>query len=120
VGGDQFKGRVLPTPTYHEAYAEWIKDLSGTALFVLIIVYGSIISSERKSGTAVLVLTKPVSRTAFIIAKAVVHSAFLAVLVVAGTLITGGSRRRSSGGHRDLRFGLLRLCGWCSASSSSL
>lgn len=35
-------------------------------------------------------LTKPVSRTAFIVAKAVVHSAFLAALVVAGTLITGG------------------------------
>ena len=81
---------MLPTPTYHEAYAEWIKDLSGTALFVLIIVYGSIISSERKSGTAVLVLTKPVSRTAFIIAKMAVHSAFLAVLVVTGTLVTWG------------------------------
>jgi ABC-2 type transport system permease protein len=88
VGGDRFKGLVLPTPTYHEVYGQWIKNLSGTAPFVLIIVYGSIISSERKSGTAVLVLTKPVSRTAFIIAKAVVHSAFLAVLVVAGTLIT--------------------------------
>ena len=35
-------------------------------------------------------LTKPVSRTAFVIAKAVVHSAFLAVLVVAGTLVTWG------------------------------
>lgn len=90
VGGDQLKGLVLPTPTYHDAYAQWIKNLSGTALFVLIIVYGSIISAERKSGTAVLVLTKPVSRTAFIIAKAVVHSAFLAALVVAGTLVTWG------------------------------
>jgi ABC-2 type transport system permease protein len=90
VGGDQLKGLVLPTPTYHEAYGQWIKNLSGTALFALIIVYGSIISSERKSGTAVLVLTKPFSRTAFITAKAVVHSAFLAVLVVAGTLITWG------------------------------
>ena len=90
VGGDQLKGLVLPTPTYHDAYAQWIKNLSGTALFVLIIVYGSIISAECKSGTAVLVLTKPVSRTAFIIAKAVVHSAFLAALVVAGTLVTWG------------------------------
>lgn len=90
LGGDQLKGLVLPTPTYHDAYAQWIKSLSGTALFALIIVYGSIISAERKSGTAVLVLTKPVSRTAFIIAKAVVHSVFLAVLVVAGTLITWG------------------------------
>jgi ABC-2 type transport system permease protein len=89
-GGNQFKGLVFPTPTYHEAYGQWIKNLSQLALLVLLIVYGSIISSERKSGTAVLVLTKPVSRTAFIVAKAVVHSAFLAVLVIAGTLITWG------------------------------
>jgi len=88
LAGDQLKGLVLPTPTYLDAYGQWIKGLSGTVLFALIIVYGSIISSELKSGTAVLVLTKPVSRTAFVVAKAVVHSAFLAVLVVAGTLIT--------------------------------
>jgi len=89
-GGDQFKGLVLPTPTYQDAYGQWVKNLSGTALFALIIVYGGIISAERKSGTAILVLTKPVSRTAFIMAKAVVHSAFLAVLVVVGTLVTWG------------------------------
>jgi len=88
--GDQFKGLVLPTPTYLDAYGQWIKNLSGIALYALIIIYGSIISSERKSGTAVLVLTKPVSRTAFVVAKAAVHSMFLAVLVVAGTLITWG------------------------------
>src|SRR5665811_336834 len=70
------------------AYIQWIKNLSQIALFALIIIYGSIVSSESKSGTAVLVLTKPVSRTAFVIAKAAVHSAFLAVLVVAGTLVT--------------------------------
>jgi ABC-2 type transport system permease protein len=90
LAGDQLKGLVIPTPTYHDAYTQWIKNLSQIALFALIIIYASIISSERKSGTAVLVLTKPVSRTAFIIAKAAVHSAFLAVLVVTGTLITWG------------------------------
>jgi len=90
LGADQLNGLKLPTPTYLDAYAQWIKNLSQTALFALIIIYGAIISSERKSGTAVLVLTKPVSRTAFIMAKAVVHSAYLAVLVVAGTLVTWG------------------------------
>jgi len=90
LAGDQLKGLVIPTPTYHDAYTQWIKNLSQIALFALIIIYASIISSERKSGTAVLVLTKPVSRTAFVIAKAAVHSAFLAVLVVAGTLLTWG------------------------------
>jgi len=90
LAGDQLKGFVMPTPTYLDAYGQWIKNLSQIALFALIIIYGSIISSERRSGTAVLVLTKPVSRTAFVIAKATVHSAFLAVLVVAGTLVTWG------------------------------
>jgi ABC-2 type transport system permease protein len=90
VAGDQLKGFKIPTPTYQDAYTQWITNLSQIGLFALIIIYGSIISSERKSGTAVLVLTKPVSRTAFVIAKAAVHSAFLAILVVAGTLVTWG------------------------------
>src|ERR1035437_6788517 len=88
LAADQLGGLKIPTPTYLDAYAQWIKNLSQIALFALIIIYGSIVSSESKSGTAVLVLTKPVSRTAFVIAKAAVHSAFLAILVVAGTLVT--------------------------------
>ncbi|MGZ4588183.1 MAG: ABC transporter permease, partial [Mycobacteriaceae bacterium] len=88
LAGDQLSGLKIPTPTYLDAYSQWIKNLSQIALFALIIIYGSIVSSESKSGTAVLVLTKPVSPTAFVIAKAAVHSAFLAVLVVTGTLVT--------------------------------
>jgi len=90
VASDQLGQFTLPDPTYTDAYTGWIKNLSQIVLFALIIVYGGIVSSERRSGTAVLVLTKPVSRGAFILAKATVHSAFLAVLVVAGTLVTWG------------------------------
>lgn len=90
VAGDQFKGFVMATPTYSDAYGQWAKNLSGVAVFALILIYGSIVSSESKSGTAVLVLTKPVSRTAFIVAKAAVHLTFLAILVVAGTFVTWG------------------------------
>jgi ABC-2 type transport system permease protein len=90
LAGDQLNGFTMPTPTYLDAYTQWIKNLSQIALFALIIIYGGIISSECKSGTAVLVLTKPVSRSAFVIAKAAVHSAFLTVLVVGGTLVTWG------------------------------
>jgi hypothetical protein len=39
------------------------------------------------------VLTKPVSRTAFVIAKAAVHSVFLGILVVVETLLTCRPRR---------------------------
>lgn len=84
---------LIPAPTYLYAYGQWAKNLSQIGLFALIIIYGGLVSSERKSGTAVLVLTKPVSRTAFIVAKALVHGAFLTATVVIGTLLTWGLTR---------------------------
>jgi len=90
VGGSQMAAiaKVIPVPTYLDAYAQWIKNLSQIALFAIIIIYGGLVSAEAKSGTAVLVLTKPVSRAAFVVAKALVHSAFLALTVLIGTLVT--------------------------------
>lgn len=80
--------KLIPAPTYLDSYGQWAKNLSQIGLFALIIIYGGLISSERKSGTAILVLTKPVSRTAFVTAKALVHAAFLTITVMAGTLLT--------------------------------
>lgn len=92
VGGDQFAGlmKALPTPTYLDAYAQWAKNLTQIALFAIIIIYGGLISGERKSGTAILVLTKPVSRFAFVTAKAAVHTVFLALTVAVCTALTWG------------------------------
>ena len=87
---DQLGGFTIPTPTYLDAYGQWAKNLTQVALFALIIIYGGIVSAESRSGTAVLVLTKPVSRTAFVVVKAVVNSAFVAVLLLVGTLLTWG------------------------------
>lgn len=88
AAGNQLGALKLPTPTYLDAYAQWIKNLSSVVLFALIIIYAGMISSETRSGTAALVLTKPVSRTAFVIAKVTIHALFLAVLVIMGTLLT--------------------------------
>jgi ABC-2 type transport system permease protein len=90
VGGSQLAGLVkaLPKPTYSDSYLQWAKNLTQIVIFAIIIIYGGLVSAERKSGTAILVLTKPVSRSAFVIAKAVVHSLFLGLAVAAGTLVT--------------------------------
>lgn len=90
VGGDQVAAiaKAIPTPTYLDSYAQWAKNLTQIALFAIIIIYGGLISGERKSGTAILVLTKPVSRAAFVVAKATVHAAFVSAIVVVGTLVT--------------------------------
>ncbi len=90
VGGSQLAGFRLPAPVFLDSYAQWVKNLSQIGLFAIIIIYGGIVSSERRSGTAALVLTKPVSRSGFVAAKMLVHAVFLAVTVMAGTVITWG------------------------------
>ncbi len=88
LAGNQLRGLKVPTPTYSDAYAQWIKNLSQIVLIAVVIVYGNLISGEARSGTAMLVLTKPLSRAAFIVVKTAVHSVFLAVLIAAGAVLT--------------------------------
>ncbi|MEO5534628.1 MAG: ABC transporter permease [Pseudolysinimonas sp.] len=90
VAGSQLSGLELPTPTVFDAYGQWIKNLSQIGIFAIIIIYAGLVSSERRSGTAILVLTKPLSRATFVIVKAVVNAFYLTALVAIGTLITWG------------------------------
>lgn len=79
---------TLPEPTYLDAYTQWTKNLGQMALFAIIISLGSCVSGEVRQGTATLVLTKPLSRTAFILAKVIAHSAFVVLATTAGALLT--------------------------------
>ena len=88
VAGAQLGNLVLPTPSYLDAYGSWIKNLSQVTLFAIIIIYGGIVSSEVRNGTVLLVLTKPLSRGAFVAVKVVVNCVFVAVLLCLGTLLT--------------------------------
>jgi len=80
----------IPDPTYLESYAEWISNLAQIVLFAAIIIFGGMVSGEKKSGTAILVLTKPITRTAFVLAKFVSNLSLLLGTVVVGTLATWG------------------------------
>lgn len=96
TGGMQI---ILPEPTYVDSYAgQWVKNLSQLVLFAIIIIYGGLISAERKKGTAALVLTKPVSREAFVVAKFLTHAVFLTLVVVIGALVTWGVTAAVFGG----------------------
>lgn len=94
VAGDQpgvvFK---LPAPTYQDAYLQWTKNLAQMVTFAIIIIYGGVVSAERRAGTAVLVLVKPLSRPAFVMAKYVVQAAFLAFTTIIGAFATWGVTR---------------------------
>jgi ABC-2 type transport system permease protein len=71
----------LPDPTYADSYAQWIKNLSQIGVILVVFSSAGLLSGERASGTAALVLSKPVPRTTFVVAKFAVQS----LLVVAST-----------------------------------
>ncbi|MGV8082537.1 MAG: ABC transporter permease [Coriobacteriia bacterium] len=77
----------LPDPTWRDSYAQWIKNLSQIGAFVVLIVGAGMVAQERASGTAVLVLAKPVSRAWFVSAKAAALAVFVLVGGAVGTAI---------------------------------
>ncbi|MDR6636898.1 ABC transporter permease subunit [Paenarthrobacter nitroguajacolicus] len=79
---------TLPPATFADAYGQWIKNLSQIILFAIIIMYGGMVSTEVREGTAAFVLTKPIRRSTFITAKAAVHGLFVTTVIIAGTLAT--------------------------------
>lgn len=80
----------LPDPTYVDAYLQWTKNLSQIVLFAVVIVCGGLISAEKKAGTASLVLTKPLSRSSFVLAKFIAASTLLIASTLLGALLTWG------------------------------
>lgn len=79
---------ALPEPTYLDAYAQWTKNLGQMAIFAIILSLGGCVSGEVRQGTAVLVLTKPLSRAAFILAKVVAHICLIVVATTGGAALT--------------------------------
>lgn len=77
----------FPTPTSVDAYVQFMGNLAQLALLVVIITGAAAVASERRAGTAVLVLTKPLSRAAFVWAKAVANLAVLVIATVIGAAL---------------------------------
>ena len=73
----------MPPPTALDAYAQFIKNLDQFVLIAVVITGAAVISGERGAGTAILMLTKPLSRRAFVMAKILSQ----VLLVVAATVL---------------------------------
>jgi ABC-2 type transport system permease protein len=73
---------TVPTPTVADAIAQYLKNVAGTGLFVALLLPMGIVAREKERGTAAFVLTKPLSREAFLAAKLVSLLVTLGVGVV--------------------------------------
>lgn len=80
----------IPPATTVDAYLQFNKNAMQVALIAVIIATAGAIAGERSSGTAQMVLAKPVSRTAMVVAKALSNWGLLLVSVgVAAALCAG-------------------------------
>lgn len=76
---------TIPPATWADAYAQFLKNLNQIVLLVVAIAGAGAVSGERATGTAILTLTKPLSRTAFILAKMLSHAILIVVPSALGT-----------------------------------
>ena len=77
----------LPAPTSLDAYAQFLKNLDQFILLTLVIAGAGAVSAERSSGTAILMLTKPLTRSAFVVAKITSQTLLLLVSTALGVII---------------------------------
>jgi len=83
-GGEQFAG-LVPAPTVTDAITQYVKNINQFSLFLAILLTMGMVAQEKEKGTAAMMLVKPVSRTAFLLAKFVSLSlTFLAAMLVSG------------------------------------
>ena len=80
----------LPDPTAREAFAQFLQNLGQIVMIALVISGAGSVSGERSSGTAILVLTKPLSRPAFVLAKVVSQQILVVISTILGTIVTIG------------------------------
>jgi ABC-2 type transport system permease protein len=68
----------VPPPTMADAAAQFVRNLGQTGVLAAILLAMGSVASEKERGTAALWLTKPMSRGAFLAAKAIGLAAVLA------------------------------------------
>ena len=77
----------LPPPNATDASAQFLKSINQIVLIAVVITGAGSVSGERSSGTAILALTKPLSRAAFVVAKIVSQITLVVGATALGTAV---------------------------------
>jgi ABC-2 type transport system permease protein len=86
VGGGQLQG-MIPEPVVADAVAQFTKNIGQFGVLIAILVTMGSVATEKERGTAAFLLTKPITRGAFVGAKVVAIGALLALATaVSGAL----------------------------------
>jgi ABC-2 type transport system permease protein len=69
VAGSQLPSLVLPTPRTADAVDQLLKNVAQFGVLTAILLAMGAVAGEKERGTAAMLLTKPASRAAFLLAK---------------------------------------------------
>lgn len=68
---------ILPDQTWMDSYIQFFGNITQIGFIAIILVFMNTITEEKSKNTIILVLSKPISRTWFIMSKFIVNSIFL-------------------------------------------
>jgi ABC-2 type transport system permease protein len=80
----------FPTPTALDALTGYAGDIGQIGVFVIVLVAMGAIANELQRGTALIVLSKPVSRTSFVVSKLLAMSITAICSLAAASLVCFG------------------------------
>ena len=76
---------LIPAPTMADSVAQYLKNTGQFGILLVILLTMGVVAQEKERGTAAMLLTKPVSRSAVILAKWLTGM----TVVLAGLLVDG-------------------------------
>jgi ABC-2 type transport system permease protein len=94
----------VPPPTAIQSLAKYTSTIGQTGVFVAVLMAMGSIANEIRQGTAVITLSKPVSRAAFVNAKLIAISLTFLLSLVAASLACYGYTAWLIGGADPLAF----------------
>ncbi|MGL5406283.1 MAG: ABC transporter permease [Propionibacteriaceae bacterium] len=78
---------LFPDPTWRDTLVQWAKNLSQIGIVAILLMTGGTINAEGRQGIQILILTKPVSRWGYVLAKFVSSAMFCTATVTTGALV---------------------------------
>ncbi len=92
IPGAEIYSAMIPEPTTLDAIGQYVKNIEQFGILLALLLSMGLMAIEKERGTAALMLSKPLSRTAFLVAKflgmAVVLAIALAVAAIGGYYYT--------------------------------
>jgi ABC-2 type transport system permease protein len=80
----------MPPVTVLDSYLQFFKNINSMGIIILLLMFAGLVVDEKTKGSAATILTKHISRTAFLMAKYAAAALLWTVVYWAGALVCQG------------------------------